>query len=238
MAVTPQARQFCLSEGNREALIIRWRAIITLGLHDYFTNENKYSKIIVREILDMFEGVIKAFAESLGVPVRNRGFLDIFNDIKINPQVENIKIQRLDNINNSLSANELNSIRNILRNPEAHTLNLPSIPIESVIRCWRLFEETVSLCDDTLNNYAQSRPEFKDFCNLYKFFYKFAVNKESIDLRVIKQYETYVEGVDNRGTQRNVKIEQERSLSDIIQLIASGDWEQSLIPEIRTAELI
>jgi|GEM_PF-5766617 len=35
-------RQLCLSESNREALIIRWRTILYLGLHDYFTNDGRF----------------------------------------------------------------------------------------------------------------------------------------------------------------------------------------------------
>lgn len=218
--------QFCLSDGNREALIIRWRAILMLGLQDYFTNENRYSKIIVKEILDMFEGVIKAFAEFLGIPVRNNGFMEIFNSIRNNNQVPVIKKQRLEEINDSLSANELNSMRNLIRNPEAHSLNLPSVPIESVMRCWRLFNESVTICDESILAYAQSRPEFKDFFNLYTFFYKFVINRDYIDLRTIKLVEKSIMGEDQRGKFKEVKIKHERTVSELIQYISDESWLQ------------
>lgn len=222
----PEVRQFCLSDGNREALIIRWRTILILGLQDFFTNEGRYLKIIVREILDMFEGILKAFAESLGMQVRNRGFMEIFNGIKGNDQVTITKRQRLEEINNSLSADELNSIRNLVRNPEAHSLNLPSIPIESAKRCWRLLNEVITICDDSLFTYAQSRPEFKEFCNLHIFFYKFIITGEYIDLRTIKQFEISVTGKTQGGKIKEVKISHERTISELIQYISEGGWLQ------------
>ena len=191
--------QFCLSDGNREALMIRWRTILILGLSDYFTGENRYSKIIVREILDMFEGAIKAFAESLGIQISNKRFTEIFDSIKNNNQVPDTKKQRLEEINNSLSAHELNSMRNLIRNPEAHSLNLPSVPVESVMRCWRLFNESATICDESIFNYAQSRPEFKNFFNLYNFFYRHIINGEYIDLRDIKVTEKSILGKDQKG---------------------------------------
>lgn len=218
-----QEREFYLSDGNREALIIRWRAILMLGLQDYLTNENRYLKIIVREILDMFEGLIKAFAESCGIQVRGRGFTDIFASIRSSELVVETKKQRLEEINNSLSADELNSIRNLIRNPEAHTLNLPSLPVESVMRCWRLFNESVTICDESLFTDMQNRPEFRDFFNIYNFFYKYVIQKEYINLGSIKLIEKPVIGIDQKGKTREVKVELERSISEIIQYILEGN---------------
>lgn len=222
-----QTSQICLSDGNREALIIRWRTIIILGLQDYFTNENIYPKIIVKEILDMFEGLIKAFGESLRTPnIENMGFMKIFDAVRNHPQVPPEKIQRLEDINNSLSANELNSIRNLFRNPESHSLNLPSIPAESVMRCWRLFNEAVKACDESIFTYAQNRPEFKDFSNLHTFFYRFVIGGEYIDLRSIKLFEKPVTGKDQKGKVRDVKVEYEQTVSELIQYISNKDWLQ------------
>jgi len=226
MSYSAQIPQFCLSNGNREALIIRWRAILLLGLQDYFTNENKYSKIITREIIDMFEGMIKAFAESLRIQVRNKGFIEIFDRVKNNDQVPDAKKQRLREINNSLSADELNSIRNIIRNPETHSLHLPSMPVESVMRCWRLFNEAVTICDESILAYAQSRPEFRDFLNLYAFFYRFVINRDYIDLRTIKIVEKPIVGKDQRGKFKELKIEHERTVSELIQYISDRGWLQ------------
>jgi len=143
--------QICLSDGNREALIIRWRTISILGLQDYFTNKNRFLKIVVREILDMFEGLMKAFGEALGVQnIENKGFLEIFNSIKNHSQLQGC-------------TSMLNSIRNLIRNPEAHSLNLPSIPVESAMRCWRLFNEAAKTCNEDIFTHAQNRPEFKEF---------------------------------------------------------------------------
>ena len=218
-----QLSQICLSDGNREALIIRWRTIIILGLQDYFTNENRYIKLVVREILDMFEGLIKAFAKALIIEVRDKCFNDIFESIKNHDQVLSEKKQRLEEINNSLSANELNSMRNLIRNPEAHTLNLPLVPVESVMRCWRLFNEAVLICDKFIFTYLQNRPEFKDFLNLYNFFYKYVVNREYINLGNIKLIKKTVIGQDQKGKSREVKVEDERAVSEIIQYISEAN---------------
>lgn len=221
----PQLLQICLSDGNREALIIRWRTILILGLQDYFTNENRFLKIVVREILDMFEGLIKAFGEALGIQdIENKGFVEIFDSVKNKDQIPQEKKQILEDINNSLSANELNSIRNLIRNPEAHSLNLPSIPLESVMRCWRLFNDAVKTCDESIFNYAQNRPELKDFFNLHNFFYKFAINREYIDLKDVKLFEKPVIGKDQKGKVRDIKIECERTVSELIQYILSSNW--------------
>jgi len=218
------SQQVCLSDGYREALIIRWRTIIILGLLDYFSNENRYSKIIVREILDMFEGTIKAFCESLGINIRNKHFTEIFNSIVNISQISNIKEQRLVGINNSLSANELNSMRNLIRNPEAHSLNLPSVPIESVKRCWRLFNESISICDESIFTYAQNRPELKDFFNLHTFFYRFVIESEYIDFGKIKLIDKNVTGKDQRGKIKEVKVQCERTVSELVQYISTNNW--------------
>ena len=42
-----------LSESNREALIIRWRRLLVLGLIDFFNGTNDFGKLIVKEILDI-----------------------------------------------------------------------------------------------------------------------------------------------------------------------------------------
>lgn len=214
-----------LSDGNREALIIRWRTILILGLQDYLTNDNRFLKIVVTEILDMFEGLIKAFGEALGVQdIENKHFVEIFDSIKNHSQIPANKKQILEHINNSLSANELNSIRHLIRNPEAHSLNLPSIPVESTMRCWRLFNEAVETCDEDIFTNAQNRPEFKEFFNLHTFFYKFVINRDPIDLGTIKLVEEWITGRDRKGKIRQVKNEYERTVSGLIQYISDKNW--------------
>jgi len=225
MTMSLHTSRICLSDGNREALIIRWRTILILGLQDYFTNDNRFLKIVVTEILDMFEGLMKAFGEALGVQnIENKGFVEIFNSIKNHSQIPADKKQILEDINNSLSANELNSIRNLIRNPEAHSLNLPSIPVESAMRCWRLFNEAVKTCDEDIFTHAQNRPEFKEFFNLYTFFYKFVINRNYIDLRNIKLVKKLISGRDQKGNLQQVKSEYERTVSELIQYISDKNW--------------
>lgn len=222
--MTSRRLQFSLSDSNREALIIRWRTILVLGLHDHFTNKKRFSKIVVREILDMFEGLIKAYAESIGKPIQNKKFKDIFKSILNDNKVSNIVKQKLEEINKSFSSNELNSIRKLFRNPESHYLNLPSIPLESVIRCWRLFSEAVLVCDQHILDYAKNRPEFEDFINIYTFFYKFVISKAYIDLREVKVVEKIVEGRDYRGRIKTFRMDHERTTSEIVEYISNNNW--------------
>jgi len=226
-----ESEQFRLSNGNREALIIRWRVILILGLQDFFTNEQRFTKIVATEILDMFEGVIKAFAEALGIQIENIGFTQIFNQIKECERVPLEKRHRLEEINNSLSADELNSLRNIIRNPEAHTLNLPSIPVESVLRCWRLFMDTITICDRSLLIYVHERPEFNNFFSLHTFFYKHVVHGEYIDLRTIKLYDEYILKKNTSISEKNIKgkeveikYKRERTTSELVDYISLNRW--------------
>lgn len=219
----PRYRTLRFSDGNREALIIRYRAILHLGLLDYFNNENKYSKIIVREILDMFEGIIKALAESLSIQVERRRFTAIFTDILGCAQIPEVKKRRIQEINTSLSAAELNSIRALIRNPEAHSLNLPSIPHESCIRCWRLIYEAITICDQDLYAYAKARPEFEDFVNLHSFYYKYVINGEKLDFRTIKIDISRISGNDDKGKTREIVVERERSVSELIKHISQTE---------------
>lgn len=70
-----------LTESEREALVIRWRRILILGLIDFFNGTNNFGKLIVKELVDMREAIIKAFAKSLGIPLHSGGSWRRFNDI-------------------------------------------------------------------------------------------------------------------------------------------------------------
>ena len=60
-----------LTESDREALAIRWRRILILGLIDFFNGTNDFGKMIIKEIVDMREAVIKAFARNNGITLRS-----------------------------------------------------------------------------------------------------------------------------------------------------------------------
>jgi len=77
--------------------------------------------------------------------------------------------------------------------------------------------------DESLLPYAQSRPEFQDFFNLYTFFYKFLINRQYIDLRTIKLVEESIQGKVQKGKTKEIKVEHERTVSELIQYISSGD---------------
>lgn len=75
-------------------------------------------------------------------------------------------------------------------------------------------------------DYAGGRPEFREFCNFHAFFYKFVIEGDYIDLRTIKLHEVPVTGKDQKGKIKEVKIERERTISELIQYISDVSWLQ------------
>jgi len=215
-----------LSESNREALIIRWRRLLVLGLIDFFNGTNDFGKLIVKEILDMSEGLIKALAEYLGISLFDnnnnwRGFQQIYNDILQKDLSDDFK-DRFRELVGKLSSSEFNSLRK-LRNDETHYLNLPDLPRETVIRVWRLLYELVILIDPVLIEYARQRPETEDFYNLQHFFKKVVIdgNREGIDLNRLKMGEEYYIKISSRKFER---IETEKGIYEIIKAVKKGNW--------------
>ncbi len=215
-----------LSESNREALIIRWRRLLVLGLIDFFNGTNDFGKLIVKEILDMSEGLIKALAEYLEISLFDnnnnwRGFQQIYNDILQKDLSDDFK-DRLRELVGRLSSSEFNSLRR-LRNDETHYLNLPDLPRETVIRVWRLLYELVILIDPALIEYAKQRPETEDFYNLQCFFKKVVIdgNRDGIDLNRLKMGEEYYIRISSRKFER---IETEKGIYEMIKAVKEGNW--------------
>ena len=219
-----------LSDSNREALIIRLRRLLILGIVDFFNGSNDFGKLIVKELLDMYEGTIKAFAEKVGVHLFSenrewRSFKKIVEDI-IGSQ--NVKVEvkkKLMDVNATVYSNEFNSLRK-LRNDETHYLNLPDIPKETVIRVWRLIYEAIKVVDIKLFNYAKDRPEFEDFFFLQDFFKMVVLegNREHIDLdRLKKKRRTYTY-VQIERKSRTAEIEIEKDIFELIDSIKKGEY--------------
>jgi len=99
----PQA----LTESDREALAIRWRRILILGLIDFFNGTNDFGKMIIKEIVDMREAVIKAFASCNGIDLYSSGnrwrrFNDILDDIHRHQDIPDEIKNKLREINDFL----------------------------------------------------------------------------------------------------------------------------------------
>lgn len=220
----PRRREVSFSETHREALIIRWRSLIKLGLLDYFTNERNFSKLITKELMDMQEGVIKALADGLGIRTNRRNYPDILREVLSKPELSSEKRNKIRRADKSLRGPELSSLRRLFRNPEAHTLNLPEVPQESLIRCCRTFRELVEACDEKLLEYAKTRPELQDFYFLGLFFHRYIIEGEYFDLRKIKSVQKTVTGRDQRSRSKTVTADLERSPYELIQYISTGNW--------------
>jgi hypothetical protein len=214
-----------LSDINREALIIRWRRLLILGIVDFFNGTNEYGKLIVKEILDMYEGSMKAFAETLHIPLleedgRWRRFSNIYRDIQNNPDLPADTKERLNQINEIVYSNEFNSLRK-LRNNETHSLNLPDLPKETVLRVWRLFYDEIGIVDCDLFECAIDRHEFEGFYKFQDFFKKIVLdgNKVHFDLdKLKKKKESYQYlAVDRKS--KTAEIELERDVWELIKSI-------------------
>lgn len=137
-----------LTESDREALAIRWRRILILGLIDFFNGTNDFGKMIIKEIVDMREAVIKTFAKRNGVGLysnnRWRSFSEILKDVYNHNDIPDEIKDKLREIDDFFTSNQFSfqtisySLKD-LRNEETHYLNLSDIPRETVVRVWRNF---------------------------------------------------------------------------------------------------
>jgi len=216
-----------LSEEYREALIIRCRRILVLGLIDYFNANNDFGKLIVKELIDMFEGSVKGLAESLRIPLfkdngKHKWFSDIVRDIKEAGSCD--FIDEIEKINAVLSSRNFNSLKQ-LRNDETHYLNLPDIPKETVMRVWRLYFQCINLIDTQLVVESKERFELKDFYHLYDFFNKVVLdgNALKIDLNSLKIEKREIEV--QMGEEPYIE-EFERGILEIIDEIKNGNYSE------------
>lgn len=222
--------QIELSESNKEALAIRWRRLLTIGLIDFFNGTNDFGKLVVKELLDMHEGLIKALAESLHIPLftsdaKWRSFQTILRDI-LNHQNLTAELEAgLREVNATLSSEEFNSPRR-LRNDETHYLNLPDIPKETVRRVWRLFYKLANLVDMGLCDYAKNRPELEDFYFLQDFFRKVVLegNRERIDLNKIKMKTANYPYIKVDRKLRTAEVDVEKSTWELIKSVSKGEY--------------
>jgi len=225
-----------LTDSDREALVIRWRRILILGLIDFFNGTNDFGKLIIKELVDMHEAVIKAFARCLGISLYSgnkwRGFNDILNDIYNHQNVSDKIKDKLREINDFFTSNQFSfqqlsySLKD-LRNEETHYLNLSDTPKETVIRVWRKFYELIIAIDSDFFEYIKERPELRNFYFLQDFFKVVVVdgNDERISGRSIDLEKTKLEEI--RGKKGKVKEIKQRSVWDIIEFIKSGRYLES-----------
>lgn len=230
-------RRVILTENNREALIIRFRRILILGLIDFFNTTNEFNKLIIKELIDIREGLIKAFAEGFSIPLfdKDRKWIKlkkIFKDI-LNRNVSKQFNKKFTELDSQFISREFNSLKKI-RNDETHYLNLPQIPKETVLRVWRLIYDLINLIDWRLPAYAKKRPETEDFFFLQDFFKKVVLlgNRKKIDDKSLEIFnldeikkikESYLYIKEDRIIEK-IEIEREKDIWEIIKLIRSGEY--------------
>lgn len=220
-----------LAESDREALVIRWRRILILGLLDFFNGTNDFGKLIIKELVDMRESVIKAYARNLGISLysgnRWRSFNNILKDVlKRVPAEVKEKLKDIDNFFTSrqFSFQQISFSLKDLRNEETHYLNLSDLPKETVIRVWRMFYKLITTIDPDFFEYTRNRPETRDFYFLQDFFKIVVIdgNDERISGRKVNLEEVKREKIrDKRGRIKKIR---ERDIWEIIEFIKSGRY--------------
>ena len=213
-----------LNNNDREALIIRWRTILRLALIDYFDVSHDYSKIIVKEILDIEQAIIKSSCLANAITVPDRGFPErLVDDIcGILPIRTRRRIKALHE--------ELNGLRNTFRNPETHTLLLPMPPPETVARCCKKLRDLVNVIDPHFETHAKY--EAKGFARVKYFYYEIALREsvsyyEDLQSRLLVQLKLRTDAVEIRtargSKQRGNLTNEERGPLSTVKLIESGE---------------
>ena len=221
-----------MTESEREALVIRWRRILILGLIDFFNGTNDFGKLIIKELVDMRESVIKAYARYLGIPLysgnRWRGFNGILNDIlnyqNISAKVKN-ELREIDNFFTSrqFSFQQISFSLKDLRNEETHYLNLSDLPRETVIRVWRMFYRLITTIDPQFFEYVRDRPETRDFYFLQDFFKKVILEGNLKEERTKHGGKVLVRIIDLDKIRRDEKGKQ-RDIWEMIEFVKSGRY--------------
>ena len=222
-----------LTESDKEALAIRWRRILILGLIDFFNGNSDFGKLIIKEIVDMREAVIKAFARCNGIALRSRSgwrrLDDILKDIYDHQSISDEIKNKLKEINEFFTSDQFSfqtisySLKD-LRNEETHYLNLSGIPRETVVRVWRKFYELITTLDPNFFEYTKNRPELRDFYYLQDFFKVVVIdgNDERISGRSIDLQKVKLEEIrDKRGRVKEIR---QRNVWEIIEFIRSGKY--------------
>jgi len=227
--------QKSLMESEREALIIRWRRILILGLLDFFNGTNDFGKLVIKELIDMRESVIKCYARNLGVPLYSgnkwRRFCDILNDILNHQNVPDEVKKKLSCIDYFFTSRQFSfqhfsfSLKD-LRNEETHYLNLSDFPKETVLRVWRMFQNLIATIDPDFFEYAKNRPELRDFYFLH-FFFKEVILKGNLREEKTKSGgRIWVRIIDLDKIRRDEEGK-ERDLWKMIEFIKTGGYLES-----------
>jgi|Deesub1362A_J573_1020465.scaffolds.fasta_scaffold04072_1 hypothetical protein len=221
-----------LTESEREALVIRWRRILILGLIDFFNGTNDFGKLIIKELVDMREAVIKAFARCLGISLHSgnswRRFNDILSDIYKHPNVsEEIKnkLQEIDTFftSNQFTFQQFSYSLKDLRNEETHYLNLSDLPKETIIRVWRMFYKLIATIDPDFFDYTRNRAETRDFYFLQDFFKK-VVLEGNLREETTKHGGKILVRIIDLDKIRKDEDGRERGIYEMIEFIKSGGY--------------
>lgn len=221
-----------LTDSDREALVIRWRRIQILGLLDFFNGTNEFGKLIIKELVDLRESIIKAYARCQGVSLYSgdnwRKFSEVLNDIFQCPNIPQEAKDMLRDINHFFTTNQFSfhqfSYSLIdLRNEETHYLNLADIPRETTLRVWRMFYKLITAVDFDFFEYTRNRPETRDFYFLQDFFKKVVLDGNAKEETTKYGGKVMARIVDLDKIRRD-EAGKERDIFEMIAVIKSGEY--------------
>ncbi len=236
------SQQTLLTDNDKIALALRLRRILILTLLDYFNGTAYFNNLIIKELNELFEGIIKIMARNLGIPLtdsngKRRGLKEIINNISnAVPHVKEVLIKIFNYYSQPLPFHNYPITIRDLRNAEAHGLNIPIIPREIITNVWRHIDAFIQVVDPGFDDFLKDKEEVKDVYHLY-YFLKVAILRVdpniSVDYSKLKEEEKqfsypsrYVR-VDSR--RKIVTVWGERNAWDIVSLIMDGKYEEAIM---------
>lgn len=219
------------------------RPLLILDLIDYLYTTNLFSKIVAKELFDLEEGIIKAFAESNGISVYKnngkqiKGWGELLKDIENASNIpEDIrkKVLKIADEFGSISVPirtrtaDFISLRDFLRNQETHYISHPSFTVarSDLKKLFSLIFELLETVDNELfESLEGTTNKVKEkFWNLYCFYNKFVLDESRIDFSKLKVEEKWliVKGLNGKEYKGYATLEV--GVWELIEKIENGEW--------------
>ncbi len=168
------SQQVLLTDNDKIALARRLRRILILTLLDYFNGTTDFYNLVIKELNELFEGIVNTIALNLKIidkrQIRRKGFYEIIKELSEKvPNIQDALMKVINFYSQPLTFHGYQITIRDLRNVEAHGLSIPILPLESIIDAWRITWEFIDRVDSRFNEFLYSRNEFRDIYHMYRF---------------------------------------------------------------------
>jgi hypothetical protein len=235
------SQQTPLKDNDKIALALRLRRILILTLLDYFNGSTYFNNLVIKELNELFEGIVKIMARNLGIPLtdsngKRRGLNEIINGVSnAVPHVKEVLIKIFNYFSQPLPFHNYQITIRDLRNAEAHGINIPILPFEAIVDTWRIINEFINTIDPTFSDFLYSRNELREVYHMYQFLKMALLDDHGdiyLDFSKLKEEERVYPfsspHIKVSTRKRTVTILLERNAWEIIKLIGKGGYQQAL----------